>query len=113
MEEVWKAEKAALQGTQHIKEELEKAQLQLEAANRSGDLAKMSELQYGKIPELQKKLQQANKSPKETRLLRNKVTAEEIAEIVSRWTRIPVARMLEGERAKLLRMEDELHKYVV
>lgn len=113
MEEVWKTEKAALQGTQHIKEELEKAQLELEAANRSGDLAKMSELQYGKIPELQKKLQQASKSPKETRLLRNKVTAEEIAEIVSRWTRIPVSRMLEGEREKLLRMEDELHKYVV
>ncbi len=114
MEEVWKAEKAALQGTQHIKEELERARHELEAARRAGDLQRMSELQYGKIPELERQLQQAAEAEtQEFKLLRNKVTEEEIAEIVSKWTGIPVAKMLEGEREKLLKMEDEIRKRVV
>ncbi len=114
MEEIWKAEKAALQGTQHIKEELERARHELEAARRAGDLQRMSELQYGKIPELERQLEQAQKmETQEFKLLRNKVTEEEIAEIVSKWTGIPVSKMLEGEREKLLKMEDEIRKRVV
>ncbi len=114
LEEIWKAEKAALQSTQRIKEQIDQARLELEAAQRASDLTKMSELQYGRIPELEKQLQAASKAEKqETKLLRNKVTAEEIAEIVSKWTHIPVSKMLEGERDKLIRMEDELHKRVI
>jgi ATP-dependent Clp protease ATP-binding subunit ClpB len=115
--EVWQAEKAALQGTQHIKEAIEAAKLELETARRAGDLTRMSELQYGRIPELEKQLADADEVEHErhgeTKLLRNKVTEEEIAEVVSKWTGIPVAKMLEGERDKLLRMEDELHKRVI
>lgn len=114
LEKIWKDEKATLQGAAHIKEALEQARMDLEAARRSGDLTKMSELQYGRIPELEKQLQQtASQEAKETKLVRNKVTAEEIAEVVSKWTGIPVAKMLEGEREKLLRMEEELHKRVI
>ena len=114
LEEVWKAEKAALQGTAHIKEELERAKLELETARRAGDLARMSELQYGRIPELEKRLAQASEAEKkETRLLRNKVTEEEVAEVVSKWTGIPVSKMLEGEREKLLKMEEALERRVV
>ncbi|GIX30872.1 MAG: chaperone protein ClpB [Porticoccaceae bacterium] len=114
LEEEWKAEKAALEGAKHIKEELERARLELEAARRAGDLARMSELQYGRIPELERKLEEASRAEgREMKLLRNKVTEEEIAEVVSRWTGIPVSKMLEGEREKLLRMEEELHKRVV
>lgn len=112
--DVWKAEKAALQGTKHIKESLEKVRLDIETARRNGDLAKMSELQYGKLPELEKQLQHAlEQETKGTTLLRNKVTAEEIAEVVSKWTHIPVSKMLEGEREKLLHMEEALHKRVI
>ena len=114
LEEVWKSEKAALSGTQHIKEELENARTQMEQARRAGDLNKMSELQYGTIPALEKQLADADKSEgKEMRLLRYRVTDEEIAEVLSRATGIPVARMMEGEKEKLLRMEQELHKRVV
>jgi ATP-dependent Clp protease ATP-binding subunit ClpB len=114
LEEIWKAEKAAVQGTTHIKEDLERARLELETARRAGDLARMSELQYGRIPDLEKQLEMASQvEMQETRLLRNKVTEEEIAEVVSKWTGIPVAKMLEGEREKLLRMEEALHKRVV
>lgn len=114
LEEVWKAEKAQLQGTQHIKEALEKARLEVEAARRAGDLAKMSELQYGTIPTLEKQLNEASKAEKhEFHLVRNKVTAEEIAEVVSKWTHIPVTKLMEGEKEKLLRMEDELHRRVI
>ncbi|MBP9722778.1 MAG: ATP-dependent chaperone ClpB [Gammaproteobacteria bacterium] len=123
LNEIWQAEKASLQGTQHIKEELDRARIEIEAARRAGDLARMSELQYGRIPELEKQLQAANlaedskdnKSDKSgsNKLIRNRVTTDEIAQVVSRWTGIPVSKMLEGEREKLLRMEDELHKRVV
>ncbi len=114
LEEVWKAEKAAVQGAQHIKESLDKARLELETAQRAGDLTRMSELQYGRIPELEKELVAAQQAEKqETRLLRNSVSEEEIAEVVSKWTGIPVSKMMEGEREKLLRMEDELHRRVV
>ena len=114
LEEIWNAEKSALQGTQHIKEELDRARMELETARRAGDLARMSELQYGKIPDLEKSLQMADEAEnQEMQLLRNRVTDEEIAEVVSKWTGIPVSKMLEGEREKLLRMEDELHKRVV
>jgi ATP-dependent Clp protease ATP-binding subunit ClpB len=114
LEEEWKTEKAALFGTQQLQEELEKARAELETARRAGDLSKMSEIQYGKIPELEKKLQQASEAEgKETHLIRNKVTAEEIAEVVSRWTHIPVSKMLEGEKDKLLRMEEFLHERVI
>lgn len=114
LEEVWKAEKASLQGSQSIKAELEKARLEMETARRNGDLAKMSELQYGRIPELEKRLTDANKNTnKETHLLRNKVTDEEIAEVVSKATGIPVSKMLEGEREKLLMMEKALHQRVI
>ena len=114
LEEVWKAEKAALQGSQHVKEELENVRLELETARRAGDLTRMSELQYGRIPELEKKLAQAGEAgTAELTLLRNKVGDEEIAEIVSKWTGIPVSKMLEGEREKLLNMEEALQKRVV
>ncbi len=114
MEEIWKAEKASLQGTQHIKSELEQARVKMEVARRAGDLTRMSELQYGRIPELEKQLSAAAQIEKqEKHLVRNKVTEEEIAEVVSKWTHIPVSRMLEGEREKLLRMEDALHKRVI
>ncbi len=114
LNEIWKAEKAALQGTQQIKEELERARLELETARRAGDLARMSELQYGRIPDLEKSLQMADQQQLlETKLLRNRVRDEEIAEVVSKWTGIPVSKMLEGERDKLLRMEEALHRRVV
>jgi ATP-dependent Clp protease ATP-binding subunit ClpB len=114
LEEVWKAEKAEVQGASQIKEELERARVELETARRAGDLARMSELQYGKIPELEKRLAAAGEhEKKEKRLLRNRVTDEEVAEVVSKWTGIPVSRMLESERDKLLRMEESLEKRVV
>ncbi len=114
LEDVWKSEKAALSGTQHIKAELENARTQMEQARRAGDLNKMSELQYGIIPNLEKQLAEVDKSDgKEMTLLRNRVTDEEIAEVLSRATGIPVSRMMEGEKEKLLRMEDELHKRVI
>lgn len=114
LEEVWKAEKAALQGAQQIKEALETARIELEAARRASDLGRMSELQYGRIPELEKKLSTAMEmEKKETHLLRNKVTAEEIAEVVSKWTHIPVSKLMEGEREKLLQMETMLHQRVI
>ncbi|MEX2524972.1 MAG: ATP-dependent chaperone ClpB [Gammaproteobacteria bacterium] len=115
LEEVWLAEKAALQGSHNIKEKLEQARLDLETARRAGDLNRMSELQYGIIPELEKQLQTADEQAEtgETKLLRNKVTDNEIAEVVSRWTGIPVSKMLEGEKDKLLRMEEALHNRVV
>lgn len=114
LEEVWKAEKATVQGDQQIKSELEQARIALEAASRSGDLSKMSELQYGKIPELEKQLASVAVADKSAMtLLRNRVSEEEVAEVVSRWTGIPVAKMIEGEKEKLLRMESELHQRVV
>jgi len=114
LEKVWLDEKDAMQGTQTIKSELEQAKLDLEIARRASDLNRMSELQYGRIPELEAKLEQAAENEtRETTLLKNKVTDAEIAEVLSRWTGIPVAKMLEGERDKLLRMEDVLHKRVV
>jgi ATP-dependent Clp protease ATP-binding subunit ClpB len=114
LEEVWKAEKAALQGTVHVKEELERAKLELETARRAGDLGRMSELQYGRIPELEKRLAQATEAEKKgATLLRNKVTDEEVAEVVSKWTGIPVSKMLEGEKEKLLKMEEAIEKRVV
>jgi ATP-dependent Clp protease ATP-binding subunit ClpB len=114
LEEVWKAEKAAMQGAAHIKEELERTKLELETAHRAGDLTRMSELQYGRIPELEKQLAEAMKAEsRETTLLRNNVTEEEVAEIVSKWTGIPVSKMLEGEKEKLLQMESIVQKRVV
>ncbi|WP_125075930.1 ATP-dependent chaperone ClpB [Pseudoxanthomonas sp. SGT-18] len=114
LDEVWKSEKAALQGATKIKEQIEQARLELEAAQRRQDYAKMSEIQYGVLPALEKQLAAADEAEKkEFRLVQDKVTAEEIAEVVSRWTGIPVSKMLEGERDKLLRMEEELHKRVV
>jgi ATP-dependent Clp protease ATP-binding subunit ClpB len=114
LEEVWKSEKAALHGSQHIKEELEKARLELESANRSGNLEKMSELQYGRIPALEKQYDLATQAEmQEFTLLRNKVGEEEIAEVVSKWTGIPVSKMLEGERDKLLKMDEALHQRVI
>ncbi|HIP94701.1 MAG TPA: AAA family ATPase, partial [Leucothrix sp.] len=115
LEEIWKSEKSAVQGTAHIKEELDQARIELETAHRASDLQRMSELQYGRIPELEKQLQAASEiDPTEHfQLLRNKVTDEEIAEIVAMWTGIPVSKMLEGERDKLLRMEDEIRKQVI
>jgi ATP-dependent Clp protease ATP-binding subunit ClpB len=114
LEEIWKAEKAAVQGAHHIKEALERARMELETAQRAGDLARAGELQYGRIPELEKQLASADEAEtRDMQLLRNKVTDEEIAEVVSKWTGIPVSKMLEGERDKLLRMEDALQKRVV
>ncbi|MEL0584475.1 MAG: ATP-dependent chaperone ClpB [Candidatus Thiodiazotropha sp. (ex. Lucinoma kazani)] len=114
LDEIWKSEKAALQGTTYIKESLEQARLELETARRAGDLARMSELQYGRIPELEKQLDMAAQAEmQEMKLLRNKVSEEEIADVVSKWTGIPVSKMLEGERDKLLRMEEELSRRVI
>ncbi len=114
LEEIWKSEKLSLQGAAHIKEDLERARMDLETARRASDLARMSELQYGRIPELEKQLVAASQAEtQDMQLLRNKVTEEEIAEVVSKWTGIPVSKMLEGERDKLLRMEDELRKRVI
>ena len=114
LEEIWKSEKASLQGAAQIKSEIEQAKLELEAAGRNGDLTRMSELQYGRLPELEKQLAQAQEAENvERTLLRNNVTDEEVAEVVSRWTGIPVAKMLEGDRDKLLRMEESLHRRVV
>jgi len=115
LEEVWASEKAQTQGVQVIKEELDRAEIDLEQARRAGDLARMSEIQYGVIPTLEKRMleaQEANESD-EGKLVRSRVTEEEIAEVVSRWTGIPVAKMLEGEKDKLLQMEDALHARVV
>ncbi len=114
LKEVWVSEKAAMQGSTHIKEALEQARLDFETARRANDLQRMSELQYGVIPELEAKVAAASsEKPAETKLLRNNVTEEEIATIVSKWTGIPVSKMLEGEREKLLQMEGELGKRVV
>ena len=114
LEEVWKAEKSAMQGATHIKEELERAKLELETAHRANDLARMSELQYGRIPELEQQLTEASAAEhRENTLLRNNVTEEEVAEIVSKWTGIPVSKMLEGEKEKLLQMEAVVQQRVV
>jgi ATP-dependent Clp protease ATP-binding subunit ClpB len=113
LEEIWKAEKAALQGTTNIKEELERARLDFETAQRAGDLARMSELQYGRIPELEKQIELAASVEGDMKLLINKVGEEEIAEVVSRWTGIPVAKMLGSERDKLLQMETQLGERVI
>jgi ATP-dependent Clp protease ATP-binding subunit ClpB len=114
LDKVWTEEKGAMQGTQSIKSELEQAKLDLEIARRASDLNRMSELQYGRIPELELKLEKAGENEtQEMHLLKNKVTEAEIADVLSRWTGIPVSKMLEGERDKLLRMEDALHNRVV
>ncbi len=114
LDEIWKAEKSSVQGATHIKEELENARNELENARRAGDLGRMSEIQYGRIPDLEKQLETAESAETtEMTLLRNKVTEEEIAEIVSKWTGIPVSKMLEGERDKLLRMEEAIGKRVI
>ncbi len=117
LEEIWKQEKAQVAGAQHIKEQLDRARLELETARRAGDLERMSELQYGRIPELERQLAAAQASEGKgaagARLLRNAVTENEIAEVVARWTGIPVSKMMESEREKLLRMEEELHRRVV
>ncbi len=114
LEEVWNTEKASLHGTQRVKEQLEEARIELENARRSGDLGRMSEIQYGKIPELERQLDRASQAEMmEMKLLRNRVTDEEIAEVVSKWTGIPVSKMLEGEKEKLLRMEESLHDRVI
>ncbi len=116
LEEVWKAEKAEVQGAQHIKEELEKLKVEMEAAKRKGDWQRMSELQYGRIPQLEAQLKKEEKpaaKPGKARLLRTEVGAEEIAEVVSRATGIPVSKMMQGEREKLLQMEAKLHERVV
>ncbi len=114
LDEVWKAEKAAVHGTQSIKTDLERARIDLESAKRAGDLARMSELQYGRIPELEQQLDMASQvEMQEMTLLRNKVSEDEIAQIVSKWTGIPVKKMLEGEKEKLLKIEDHLHTRVV
>jgi len=114
LDEIWKSEKAALQGTTKVKEQIEQARLDLETAQRGQDYAKMSEIQYGRLPELEKQLAAAQAAEtQDFKLLKDKVTAEEIAEVVARWTGIPVAKMLEGEREKLLHMEDDLHRRVV
>ncbi len=114
LNEIWKAEKAAVQGTSKLKEQIEQARADIETAQRHGDLAKVAEIQYGKIPQLEKQLHAAQETEaKGFKLLQQQVTAEEIAEVVARWTGIPVSKMLEGEREKLLRMEDALHTRVV
>lgn len=114
LNEIWKSEKAALQGATKIKEQVEQAKLELEAAQRRQDFAKMSEIQYGLLPQLEKQLAAAQEAEhKDFKLVQDRVTDEEIAEVVSRWTGIPVNKMLEGERDKLLRMEEVLHNRVV
>jgi ATP-dependent Clp protease ATP-binding subunit ClpB len=119
LDEIWKSEKAQVQGSQHIKEEIEKLKLQMEEATRKGDWQKVSELQYGKLPQLEAQLNQAAsveasaEAPAKHKMLRTEVGAEEIAEVVSRATGIPVSKMMQGERDKLLHMEDKLHERVV
>ena len=114
LEEIWKAEKASLQGAAHVKEELERVKLELETARRAGDLQRMAEMQYGRIPELEKRLAQVIEAEtQQPQLVRNKVTEEEIAEVVSKWTGIPVSKMLEGEKEKLLQLEAALARRVV
>lgn len=114
LEAEWKTEKDNLQGAQSIKADLERARIEFETARRAGDLTRMAELQYGRIPELEKKLLEATQAEqKETKLVRNKVTEEEVAEVVSKWTHIPVSKMLESEREKLLQMEDALHQRII
>ena len=114
LDDLWKSEKSILQGTTHIKEALEKAKIEMETARRAGDLGRMSELQYGRIPDLEKQLLTVvDTEHVETQLVRNKVTEEEIAEVVSKWTGIPVSKMLEGEKEKLLNMETALHQRLV
>ena len=114
LEEIWNAEKAAVQGSQQIKEELDRMRTEFEGARRAGDLQRMSELRYGRIPELERQLASADEAgEQETVLLRSNVTGDEIAEVVSRWTGIPVSKMLEGEREKLLSMEENLHRRVI
>ncbi len=114
LEEIWKSEKAEVQGSAQIQQKIEQARTELEAARRKGDLNRMAELQYGVIPDLERSLQMVDQHGKsENQLLRNKVTDEEIAEVVSKWTGIPVSKMLEGEREKLLKMEGLLHQRVI
>lgn len=114
LKETWTSEKAYVQGETQVKEELEQARRELEAARRASDLTRMSEIQYGRIPELEAKLIVVSQNQtKEMTLLRNKVTDEEIAEVVSKWTGIPVSKMLSGEREKLLKMEEALHSRVI
>ncbi|MCX7158901.1 MAG: AAA family ATPase, partial [Proteobacteria bacterium] len=116
LDEIWKSEKAAVAGSQHIKEEIEKLRQVMEEARRKGDWQKMSEIQYGKIPQLEAQLKKAESGEAagaKAKLLRTKVGAEEIAEVVSRATGIPVSKMMQGEREKLLHMEDKLHERVV
>ena len=115
LEEIWKAEMATVSGSAHIKEEIERLRLDMETARRAGDLSRMAELQYGKLPELERRLAAANSEQKQAKatLVRNNVTEEEIAEVVARWTGIPVSKLMEGERDKLLRMEEALHTRVV
>ena len=114
LDSVWSAEKLALHGAQQVKEDLEAAKLELESARRAGDLTRMSELQYGTIPDLERQLEAAHDTDASNMtLLRNRVTEDEIAEVVSKWTGIPVSKMMEGERAKLLALEEELHKQVI
>lgn len=118
LDEIWKAEKAVMQGTTHIKEELDQARIEFETAKRAGNLQRMAELQYGRIPELEARLKQADAteasaSQNQPKLVKNRVTEDEIAEIVARWTGIPVSKMMESERDKLLRMEDELRRRVI
>jgi ATP-dependent Clp protease ATP-binding subunit ClpB len=114
LDEIWKSEKAAMAGATHIKEELERAKVELETARRAQNLQRMSELQYGSIPELETQLAQAQSlEQQENTLVRNRVTDEEVAEVVAKWTGVPVAKMLEGEKEKLLRMEEALHTRLV
>ncbi|KAA8982431.1 MULTISPECIES: ATP-dependent chaperone ClpB [Gammaproteobacteria] len=114
LEEVWNTEKASLHGAQRVKEQLEEARIELDNARRTGDLQRMSEIQYGQIPELERQLDRASQAEMmEMSLLRNRVTDEEIAEVVGKWTGIPVSKMLEGEKDKLLRMEQSLHERVI
>jgi len=114
LEEIWRTEKAAVQGVAHLKSEIERVKSELEVAHRAGDLAKMSELQYGQLPELEKRLAEASSEDQPApQLLRSRVTEEEVAEVVSRWTGIPITKMLEGDREKLLRIESVLHQRVV
>ena len=112
LEEIWRAEKATLEGSRRNKEKLERARLEFDTARRASDLSRMSELQYGIIPELEKALEQQDQ-PETTKLLRNKVGENEVAEIVSKWTGIPTAKIVQGEREKLLQMEQYLHQRIV
>ena len=114
LEEIWNAEKAEVQGSAQIQQKIEQSRQELEAARRKGDLSRMAELQYGVIPDLERSLQMVDQhGHSENQLLRSKVTEEEIAEVVSKWTGIPVSKMLEGERDKLMKMESLLHQRVI